>query len=581
MDVEELFLGDRKLTLLPIVASVMASFLSAVGILGTASEAYKFGVQFILLVGGYLIAFPVAAYVYMPVFYKLRLNSAHEYLQMRFGKPVRWIASLIFILQMTVYIALALYAPALAFSQVSGLPIWVSILSTGTVATFYTAIGGIRAVVWVDLFQLIILIGGFCIITVLITLKIGGLKPLWDKVLEGQRVQSFDFSFDPFKRHTFWTLIFGGSGLVLSIFGANQTQIQRYMACRDLKTARRAILLNIPLTSVFLAFQLFTGLAMYAYFSGCDPVKSGLIKNYDQILPYAVMVLFDGVVLVRGVFLSVIFAAALSTVSSGVNSLANVTLEDIIRPLYIHWKSVDISEKWKYRVALYLGFIFGISTVGLAFIFALSSSHILQISFALFGAIGGPILTVFTAGILFPCINAKGGICALISSFVCGLWLSIGATFSYSSDNISYLPLSVSNCSSNILQNASSSVNAAGAKWSFYSLSYLYYSLACLIVGISLGFLVSAFSGFNSRSPVNPRLLAWQARAVYRHLPSCFPSQTASDEVTYKNRISPDTCIHHQLSNPYEDGMSVKTVDGKKHSSGEGDVISVGQSIPN
>ncbi|VDQ02046.1 unnamed protein product [Trichobilharzia regenti] len=78
MDVEELFLGDRKLTLLPIVASVMASFLSAVGILGTASEAYKFGVQFILLVGGYLIAFPVAAYVYMPVFYKLRLNSAHE-----------------------------------------------------------------------------------------------------------------------------------------------------------------------------------------------------------------------------------------------------------------------------------------------------------------------------------------------------------------------------------------------------------------------------------------------------------------------------------------------------------------------
>ncbi|XP_018652090.1 putative sodium/solute symporter [Schistosoma mansoni] len=444
MNVEELFLGDRNLTLLPIVGSVMASFLSAVAILGTASEAYQCGIQFILLVGGYCIAFPLAAYVYMPVFYKLRLNSAHEYLEMRFGKLVRWTTSLVFLLQMVLYIALALYAPALAFSQVSGLPIWISILSTGLVATFYTAFGGIRAVVWVDLFQLIVLISGLCLITLLITLKVGGFQRLWGIVIDGQRVQSFDFSTDPFKRHTLWTLIIGGTGLVLSIFGANQTQIQRYLACRDLKTARRAILLNIPLTSGFLAVQLFTGLAIYAYFAGCDPVLNGSIKRYDQILPYIVMILFDGVVLVRGIFLSVIFAAALSTVSSGINSLANVCLEDLIRPLYIHWKHMDISERVKYRLALFLGILFGTLTVSLAFIFTLSSSHILQISFSLFGAIGGPILTVFTVGIFFPCINAE--------------------------------------------------------------------------------------VRFNSRSKVNPRLLAWQARSFYRHFPNWLPSQTANDQ---------------------------------------------------
>ncbi|KAH8862502.1 Sodium-dependent multivitamin transporter [Schistosoma japonicum] len=311
MDVEELFLGDRNLPLLPIVGSVMASFLSAVGILGTASEAYQCGIQFILLVGGYCIGFPIAAYVYMPVFYKLRLNSAHEYLEMRFGKLVRWLASLVFLLQMTVYISLALYAPALAFSQVSGLPIWISILSTGLVATFYTAIGGIRAVVWVDLFQMIILTGGLCLITLLITLKVGGFQRLWGIVLEGRRVQTFDFSVNPLKQHTMWTLVFGGTGLILSIFGANQTQIQRYLACRDLKTARRAILLNIPLTSVFVAIELFTGLSIYAYFAGCDPVLDGSIVRYDQILPYTVMILFNGVVLIRGIFLSVIFAASL------------------------------------------------------------------------------------------------------------------------------------------------------------------------------------------------------------------------------------------------------------------------------
>ncbi|CAI2733455.1 unnamed protein product [Schistosoma spindalis] len=538
MNVEELFLGDRNLTLLPIVGSVMASFLSAVGILGTASEAYQCGIQFILLVGGYCIAFPLAAYVYMPVFYKLRLNSAHEYLEMRFGKLVRWTASLVFLLQMTVYIALALYAPALAFSQVSGLPIWISILSTGLVATFYTAFGGIRAVVWVDLFQLIILISGFCLITLLITLKVGGFQRLWGIVIDGQRVQSFDFSIDPFKRHTLWTLIIGGTGLVLSIFGANQTQIQRYMACRDLKTARRAILLNIPLTSVFLAVQLFTGLAIYAYFAGCDPVMNGSIKRYDQILPYIVMILFDGVILVRGIFLSVIFAAALSTVSSGVNSLANVCLEDLIRPLYIHWRHVDISERTKYRLALFLGILFGALTVSLAFIFTLSSSHILQISFSLFGAIGGPVLTVFTAGIFFPCINAEGGLCALISGVICGLWICIGNTFMISRIDSGRLPLTIENCSSKI-QNISlsmvttttSTVNITETTmWSFYSLSYLYYAAACLIVGIPVGFIISAITGFNSRSKVNPCLLAWQAYSFYKHFPNWFPSQTVNDQ---------------------------------------------------
>ncbi|VDP26078.1 unnamed protein product [Schistosoma curassoni] len=503
MNVEELFLGDRNLTLLPIVGSVMASFLSAVGILGTASEAYQCGIQFITLVGGYCIAFPLAAYVYMPVFYKLRLNSAHEYLEMRFGKLVRWTASLVFLLQM----------------------------------------GGIRAVVWVDLFQLIVLISGFCLITLLITLKVGGFQRLWGIVIDGQRVQSFDFSIDPFKRHTLWTLIIGGTGLVLSIFGANQTQIQRYMACRDLKTARRAILLNIPLTSVFLAVQLFTGLAIYAYFAGCDPVLNGSIKRYDQILPYIVMILFDGVLLVRGIFLSVIFAAALSTVSSGVNSLANVCLEDLIRPLYIHWRHVDISERSKYRLAIFLGILFGTLTVSLAFIFTLSSSHILQISFSLFGAIGGPVLTVFTAGIFFPCINAEGGLCALISGVICGLWICIGNTFITSRTDNDRLPLTIENCSSKILQNISSSIVTGTTNtsittvniiktttWSFYSLSYLYYATACLIVGIPVGFIISGITGFNSRSQVNPRLLAWQARSFYRHFPNWLPPQTANDQ---------------------------------------------------
>ncbi|KAH8862503.1 Sodium-coupled monocarboxylate transporter 1 [Schistosoma japonicum] len=214
-----------------------------------------------------------------------------------------------------------------------------------------------------------------------------------------------------------------------------------------------------------------------------------------------------------------------------------------MRPLHIHWKGVDISERGKYRLALFLGLLFGISTVALAFIFSLSSSHILKISFSLFGAIGGPILT--------------GGLCALISSFVFGLWLCIGAAFTNSGKTCDRLSLTISECSSTILQNISSpattvfnaaintaintNTNISETKWSIYSLSYLYYSTACLIVGIPIGLIISAITGFNSRSPVNPRLLAWQVRAFYRHFPNWFPPQTGNDQEIH---LFPSTCSH-------------------------------------
>ncbi|KAA3670144.1 uncharacterized protein DEA37_0003807 [Paragonimus westermani] len=102
--------------------------------------------------------------------------------------------------------------------------------------------------------------------------------------------------------------------MILSIFGANQTLVQRYLSCRNLQTARRAILLSIPTNAIFLLVQLTAGLVAFAYFEGCDLIRSGLIKKADQILPYVVMVLFNGVPVVRGLFLSTIFAAALRLV---------------------------------------------------------------------------------------------------------------------------------------------------------------------------------------------------------------------------------------------------------------------------
>ncbi|KAA3671083.1 solute carrier family 5 (sodium-dependent multivitamin transporter), member 6, partial [Paragonimus westermani] len=188
----------------------------------------------------------------------MHLHWFLQYLEYRFGKCVRWIASLIFCLQMWVYISLALYAPSLAFSQdvssnvhfvykmlggisahqflvpfpkiVVGLPIWLSLISTGLVTTFYTALGGIRAVMWTDVFQLLILTAGMCVVVTFGIIKAGGPQRVWTIALENKRLQSFSFSPDPFLRHSVWSLAIGGASLVLSTFSANQTLVQRYLS---------------------------------------------------------------------------------------------------------------------------------------------------------------------------------------------------------------------------------------------------------------------------------------------------------------------------------------------------------------
>ncbi|TPP63624.1 Sodium-coupled monocarboxylate transporter 1 [Fasciola gigantica] len=217
------------------------------------------------------------------------------------------------------------------------------------------------------------------------------------------------------------------------------------------------------------------------------------------------------------------------TVSSGVNSLATVLLEDIIRPLNMLVRKNDLSKRAKSICAFVLAAIVGSSTVGLAFIFIVVSSGVLQFSFSLFGAVGGPILSVFTMGMIMPCINAIGGLTGLLASLAVGLWLSIGAIV-YPTP-APKLPLSTAQCSfNNGTTGAPMATNPNPPSPTIYSISHLYYTPICLITAVLVGLVVSAMSKFNNRSPVSSSLLAWQARKFYAKCPSCLPPQTVDDE---------------------------------------------------
>nr|CDS30856.1 sodium coupled monocarboxylate transporter 1 [Hymenolepis microstoma] len=530
---EEIFLGNRKMGLLPIFCSTLASFLSAVALMGNNSEFYRFGTEFWCIVFGYCIAFPLSAEIYAPVFYKLHLVSGHEYLELRFSRLLRWLVTIAFCLQMVIYIAVVLYAPALAISRVTGLPESASILTAGMIGTLYTAVGGLKAVVWTDLLQTIVMIIGLVLIMVFGCQDVGGIERIWDLARKGQRLNTFDFNPDPFVRHSTWTLAIGGAGMVLSIYATNQTQIQRYLACKDLKTARRAIHLQLPINVVLLSVQLVIGLVTYAVFANCDPVLNGDITAYDQLFPHLIMHLFKNIPALRGLFLSTIFAAALSTLSSGVNGIACVLVEDVFMDIYLTYhKGSGLKQKTVTFIARFVAFIFGLLIIGLAFLLQVVPTGVLQMAFSIFGAIGGPILTVFTLGMICPFVNKWGGLAGFLTSLTVGLTLMVGSINLYTFKEPNPPPLSVSGCTNaSIADTTTATSPPQDYPFSFFNLSYLYITLACLIVGFVFSTIVSFSTGMNTKTPVSQSLLAWQAVWLYSKLPSCIPSQSSTEVV--------------------------------------------------
>lgn len=150
---KEYFLGSRKISPIPVAVSLVVSVMSAVTYIGTPADVYMHGPRFgLMCLNKAIVAFVVTT-VTLPVFYRLELTSVYEYLDRRFNKVVRYAVVILELFFSTLYLGIVVYAPALALSTVTGMNLTLSVLSIGIVCTFYTTIGGIKAVIWTDVFQ--------------------------------------------------------------------------------------------------------------------------------------------------------------------------------------------------------------------------------------------------------------------------------------------------------------------------------------------------------------------------------------------------------------------------------------------
>ncbi|XP_006749640.1 sodium/iodide cotransporter [Leptonychotes weddellii] len=189
---EDFFTGGRRLAALPVGLSLAASFMSAVQVLGVPAEAYRYGFKFLWMCLGQLLNCLLTAQLFMPVFYRLGLTSTYQYLELRFSRGVRLCGTLQYLVATVLYTGIVIYAPALILNQVTGLDIWASLLSTGAICTFYTTVGGMKAVVWTDVFQVVVMLTGFWVVLARGIMLVGGPRHMFEIAQNHSRMNLMD-----------------------------------------------------------------------------------------------------------------------------------------------------------------------------------------------------------------------------------------------------------------------------------------------------------------------------------------------------------------------------------------------------
>lgn len=165
--------------------------MSAITLLGVSAENYYFGIMFFIMNIGYLIGTPIASRLYLPVFFGLQKTSTYEYLELRFGPRIRVLASLTYSIQMILYSGVVLYAPAIVLESVTGLDRLISILLVGLVCTFYSTLGGMKAVLYTDLLQSLLMFAAVFAVLVFTSMDLGGFDKIFTIAKAGGRL---DFS---------------------------------------------------------------------------------------------------------------------------------------------------------------------------------------------------------------------------------------------------------------------------------------------------------------------------------------------------------------------------------------------------
>ena len=327
---EDFFKGGGRVPWWAAGISIYATMLSAITYMAIPAKAYAIDWTYYPMLWMIpIVGFPVIWY-YLPYFRKSKAASAYAILEERFNAATRLMASALFCVFMVARMALVLYLPSLALTAVTGIDIYLCIVLMGLVTIIYCTMGGVEAVIWGDVVQGCILVGGAIFAALYLWGNTeGGFSGAWQLAVDNDKLRLFVWSWD-YRRVTFWVAILGG-GIANNLisYTSDQTVIQRYMTTKDEKSAGRSILVN-GFMSVFISVAFyFIGTGLYTFYKTHPASLDITMQQGDAIFPFFMMSQMPAGI--AGLLIAAIFAATMSTISSNINSVSTAFSVDFVQ----------------------------------------------------------------------------------------------------------------------------------------------------------------------------------------------------------------------------------------------------------
>ncbi|KAM3967594.1 sodium-coupled monocarboxylate transporter 2 [Aphomia sociella] len=419
---QDYLMGGRNMKLVPVCFSLVASFISGISLLGTPTELYVYGTSYVFFLIGALLMSVIVSHTFLPVLYDLQITSAYEYMELRFDKRLRTFGSVIFTLYLMVWLPIVIYVPALAFNQgklhLTGVNIHIVTPIVCFVCIFYTSLGGLKAVVWTDVIQTFVMVSAMLLVNIQGSNVVGGFGEVFKRNWDTSRIELPSIKIDLTERHSLWSVTIGSTFYWFGNIAVNQSMMQRFLSLPNLQSSKRAVWGFLFGVTFIVLICAYSGLLAFARYYDCDPLNSKLALAKDQILPLLVMDILAEWKGMPGIFVAGVFSAALSSLSTGLNSMAAVVLEDFWKPFF-RTLSHRETQLLMRAVVVVLGFI----SLGLVFVVERLGS-VLQLAMSLSSASMGPLTAIFLMGIFLPFIGSTAALTGGILGLISGWWLA-------------------------------------------------------------------------------------------------------------------------------------------------------------
>ena len=434
-DLSGYLLGGRDLPWWAILGSIVATETSTATFLSVPGIAFAADgdMRFLQLAAGFVVGRVIVASVLVPLYFRGKIFTAYQVLEQRFGVASKRAASLLFLITRNLGDGLRLFLAGIALAKVLGFELHYCITVIGTATIIYTFFGGMKAVIWSDCIQFVVyVVGGLLALNILIGMFPGGWDDLSAWGRETGRFQIFDFRLASTKEfsvltetYTFWSGLIGGAVLTLGTHGTDQMFVQRYLSARSVGDAQRAVVFSGFVVFAQMALFLLVGVALACFYDTIDPKT--FQRNDEVFATFIVDHLPLGVV---GITLAAVFAAAMSTLSSSLNSSAAAAITDFYQP----WAASthrDVSPAALLSVSRRFTVVFGIVQIVIGIGASYLSQSVVGDALAIAGFTAGILLGVFALGMFARSSHGRGAMIGMCCGIATLSWVKFATAIAW------------------------------------------------------------------------------------------------------------------------------------------------------